>query len=159
MLLKEFQQFRSDDGQVNMTPIIDIVFLLIIFFMLVCQFIVAENFEIAVPDKCGFAQSQQDKNQKFATVSLIADKQSGQVTYAVGSEVISAEDGNNIADAISEAIEKQLNNLGLEKRIVCVRADQSVPYAFAQRALEGIAKSSATDVQLAVVRNERAGTN
>ncbi len=33
----------------DMTPIIDVVFLLIIFFMLVAQFIVAEQYKVSVP--------------------------------------------------------------------------------------------------------------
>ena len=33
----------------DMTPIIDVVFLLIIFFMLVAQFIVAEQYNVSVP--------------------------------------------------------------------------------------------------------------
>ncbi|MHC5179864.1 MAG: ExbD/TolR family protein, partial [Planctomycetota bacterium] len=34
----------------DMTPIIDVVFLLIIFFMLVAQFIAAEQYQVEVPD-------------------------------------------------------------------------------------------------------------
>ena len=44
------------DAQFNMTPMIDIVFLLIIFFMLICQFIVQENYRLDVPDDCPNAQ-------------------------------------------------------------------------------------------------------
>ncbi len=59
MSLRTTVQFRSPDrsGTFNMTPIIDIVFLLIIFFLVVCQFIEAENFPVAVPDGCEFTQS------------------------------------------------------------------------------------------------------
>ena len=38
-----------EDEAFDMTPVIDVVFLLIIFFMLVCQFIVAERFRVQVP--------------------------------------------------------------------------------------------------------------
>ena len=40
----------------NMTPIIDIVFLLIIFLIVVCQGIDAENFDVAVPAINGIIQ-------------------------------------------------------------------------------------------------------
>ena len=41
-----------------MTPIIDVVFLLIIFFMLVAQFIVAEQYKVSVPDQIKTAQAK-----------------------------------------------------------------------------------------------------
>jgi len=51
MSLRTTVQFRNPDrsGTFNMTPIIDIVFLLIIFFLVVCQFIEAENFRLPSP--------------------------------------------------------------------------------------------------------------
>ena len=58
---------REESGSFNMTPIIDIVFLLIIFFLVVCQFIEAENFPVAVPDGCEFAQSEFEPGEQVTT--------------------------------------------------------------------------------------------
>ena len=55
----------------NMTPIIDIVFLLIIFFLVVCQFIEAENFPVTVPDDCEFAQSDSEPGGQVTTVTVM----------------------------------------------------------------------------------------
>ena len=42
----------STPAAFNMTAMIDVVFLLIIFFMLLCQFIRQDNDLLAVPDDC-----------------------------------------------------------------------------------------------------------
>jgi len=134
-----------------MTPIIDIVFLLIIFFMLVCQFIVAENFEVSVPDECGYAQDKKDKSENFATVSIVFGDDGG-VNYAVGSELIEADGGGDVAGRIAGAIDKVLEHD--ERKVVCIRADRDMSYAMSQYALAGVAMSSATDVQLAVFKEK-----
>ena len=50
MLLKKVIHFKSY-LTFNMTPVIDIVFLLIIFFVFTFRYITAENFTIIVPDE------------------------------------------------------------------------------------------------------------
>ncbi len=52
IIKKTVQGKYHTDPQFNMTPMIDIVFLLIIFFMLICQFIVQDNYRLVVPDDC-----------------------------------------------------------------------------------------------------------
>jgi len=65
------EDFRRRMPAFNMTPIIDIVFLLIIFFLVVCQFIEAENFPVAVPDDCEFAQSDSEPGAQVTTVTVM----------------------------------------------------------------------------------------
>ena len=48
--------YDEDAFQTSITPMIDVVFLLIIFFLVVCKFIEAENFPVEIPDNCQFAQ-------------------------------------------------------------------------------------------------------
>ena len=70
---------RSFGGEAfDMTPIIDVVFLLIIFFMLVCQFIVAENFQVEVPDQIATARENPAGQNLMTTVTVMADP-AGQV--------------------------------------------------------------------------------
>jgi len=143
----------------NMTPLIDVGFLLIIFFVLVCQYIVAENFPVTVPDKCRFAQSAQTASGDIITVTVM--KADGQETarYAVGSEIITASDGQTIAAKIAEAINARLKKSHSHHAagtVVCLRADKDVTYDHAQYALAGIAQSSATNIRLAVFKHKQA---
>ena len=136
-----------------MTPIIDIVFLLIIFFMLVCQFIVAENFEVAVPDQIGSAQSADADAQKTTTVTVMYNPL-GQVVYAVGSEIITDKQGQRVAEQIASAIDKQLSTLGAGNRVVSFRNDKEILFKYTKHALAGISQSSATDIKWAVTKSE-----
>lgn len=138
----------------NMTPIIDIVFLLIIFFLVVCQFIEAENFPVTVPDGCEFARSGSEPGVQVTTVTVM--KTTGEkVDFAVGSEKISASDYAGIVDKLAELIDVRLRDLPPERRVVTLRIDKGICFGEAQYALAAVAQSSATDIQLAVSRGEQ----
>jgi biopolymer transport protein ExbD len=140
-----------------MTPIIDIVFLLIIFFLVVCQFIEAENFPVAVPDGCEFAQSESDHRPQLTTVSVVeTDEES---YFAVGSEKISVSGHSDIVDKLAELIDARLKDLPLGARIVTLRIDKDICFAEAQYVLAGVAASSATNIRLAALKNERADSD
>lgn len=135
-----------------MTPIIDIVFLLIIFFMLVCQFIVAENFEVTVPDEISAAESiGESEADKMTTVTVMFDDD-GSVSFAVGAEVLVYPADGDIASAISLQIDSQLYHLAPERRVITLRIDKDIPYIDSQHAIAGISQSSATDIKLAAIK-------
>lgn len=148
------QRYFDDSGShFNMTPVIDIVFLLIIFFMIVCQFIVAENFLVSVPDDISSGQRSEDQEEKTTTVSVILTDGGG-VSYAVGSEVVAFSDDGGISETISAAIDRQLANLSKERRVVGLRVDREVVFKDSQYAIAGISESSATDISLSVFRQK-----
>jgi biopolymer transport protein ExbD len=136
----------------NMTPVIDIVFLLIIFFALVFKFIEAENFPVAVPDSCNFAQNSAEQTAP-TTVTVIKDE-SGISDFAVGSEKVSAANYSEIPSKLADLIDKHLKTITNDKTVT-LRIDKDVPYSQAQFALAGIAKSSATDIRLAVIKEQQ----
>ena len=146
----------------NMTPIIDVVFLLIIFFMLVCQFIVAENFEVDVPDRISSAQRAEDTQAgRTAIVTVMLDEQ-GQPRYAVGSRIIDVPATGvepaaaaAITAAIAAAIDSQLASLPPQRRVVTLRNDKSVEFRHTKYILAALGQSSATDVKWAVIKHER----
>ena len=135
-----------------MTPIIDIVFLLIIFFLVVCQFIEAENFPVAVPDGCHFAQSVPDYRAQVTTVTVMNSAKGG-ADFAVDSQKIDSANYADIVDKLAGLIDVQLMYLPAGNRVVTLRIDKDVCFADAQYALAGIAASSATDIQLAVLKD------
>lgn len=135
-----------------MTPIIDIVFLLILFFMVISKFIEAENFPVDVPDGCEFAQTAAEHQSDTATVTVMTNT-NNKVTFAVGSEKVSESEPEAVIEKLSELIDTHLRNLPANRRVVTLRIDREVHFAHAQYALAGIAKSSATDIQLAVSKH------
>jgi len=137
----------------DMTPIIDIVFLLIIFFLLVCQFIVAENYEVTVPDDISCAQPAPAAEEQITTVTVMSTG-SGPPVYAVGAEIITAGSGQDICHVIAAEIDTQLQHLRHEKRVVCLRVDKAICFRDSQYALAGISQSTATDMKLAVTKHK-----
>ena len=154
MPLRLAEQFGSNVQSFNMTPIIDIVFLLIIFFLVVCQFIEAENFPVTVPDGCRFARSEPEPGAQVTTVTVMKDTE-GQVCFAVGSEKISASSYTEIVETIARLVDVRLEDLPPERRLVTLRIDKDIHFAETQYALAGLAASSATDIQLAALRDKR----
>ena len=137
----------------NMTPIIDIVFLLIIFFMIVCQFITEQNFEVSVPDDVTSAEefAQQD-DSGVTTVTVMLDEQ-GAVSYAVDADIISVEDGD-ISELIASAIDTRLKTSD-EQRTVSLRIDKDIEFKDSQYALAGISNSNASGMKLAAYKDKR----
>jgi biopolymer transport protein ExbD len=153
MSLRDFNQFRSStkSGSFNMTPLIDIVFLLIIFFLVVCQFIEAENFPVTVPDDCDFAQNGSDPGTPVTTVTVMKASV-GRTAFAVGPEKVPASEGSDLIEKIAQLVDFGLRNLPSGRRIVTLRVDRDICFSEAQYALAAIAQSSATDIQLAVLK-------
>jgi len=145
-----FKFHKKQDNSFNMTPIIDVVFLLIIFFMLVCQFIVAENFDVVVPDEITSAQDKIHPNEKLTTVTVMFDDE-GEVSYAVGSERIYAET-EELPYLIAERIDTQLSRLPDNGKTVNLRIDKDIDYKHSQYALAAISSSSATEIKMAVTK-------
>ena len=73
----------------DMTPIIDVVFLLIIFFMLVAQFIVAEQYKVKVPGEIATAHTQDTEEDRPLTITVMPDQEQGAVCV-VGSEKLAS---------------------------------------------------------------------
>ena len=146
-------QFDTNNRTFNMTPIIDIVFLLIIFFLVVCQFIEAENFPVVVPDECEFAaDSPVQQGRTTVTVMRTAEDK---IDFAVGAEKIAATEYTDLIEKVAELIDVRFRNTPADDRVVTLRVDKDVCFADAQYVLAGVAASSARDVQLAVLKNKR----
>ena len=138
----------------NMTPIIDIVFLLIIFLVVVCQQIDAENFEVSVPDDCGFAQEKRQDIGRFTTVTVMKNHQENRVVFAVGAEKAVLSESENLSNWLAERINVQLHQRESREKIVSLRIDKDITYDYAQYALAAVAQSNATDIQLATLREK-----
>ena len=147
-------QFDGGVQSFNMTPIIDIVFLLIIFFLVVCQFIEAENFPVTVPDDCQFAQSDPEPGAQVITITVMKTTED-EAGFAVGSKKISASGNVDIVEKLAQLIDIRLSDLSGDRRVVTLRIDKDICFSEAQYALAAVASSSATDIQLAALKNKR----
>ncbi len=154
MLHKLNSRFNSSNHSFNMTAVIDIVFLLIIFFLVVCQFIEAENFEVSVTDNCRFAEEKEDAQAQMATVTVMKNEE-GKIDFAVGPDKIAAFNNNEAVTQIAQSIDSYLLLLPSDDKVVILRIDEDICFADSQYALAGIAQSRAANIQLAVLKEKR----
>ena len=159
------------DGQFNMTAMIDVVFLLIIFFMLICQFIVRENYDLVVPDDCAGAVVPDNLDRNAVTMSVFrseVDESAGLarrsgggsaegVVYAVRSRRYDPQaavyEGNpeRLLTALVDDIEEQTARKS--DALVHLRADRELRYGEVQEALLAVSRAGVRQVQLAAFRS------
>ncbi|MEN6306279.1 MAG: biopolymer transporter ExbD [Anaerohalosphaeraceae bacterium] len=140
---------QRKEGGFDLTPVIDVVFLLIIFFMLVCQFGAAEHFEALLPDKIKAADPTQF--QIDSTVSVNVVQQEEGIVYAIGSDVLSGSDPELLTTMICAGIDSRLAD-GNASRIVRLRCDKHVPFEKIRPVLAGISQSKAEKIQWAAFK-------
>ncbi|MEN8128380.1 MAG: biopolymer transporter ExbD [Planctomycetota bacterium] len=135
----------------DMTPIIDVVFLLIIFFMLVAQFIAAEQFKVSVPDEIKTAQNQPETKEKQSlTITVLPDDEQG-VVCAVGSEKMAPVGGKDMKLLITSVINDYLAEHKPADKTVRLRCDRSISFGHVKYILAGISQSRAENLDWAVL--------
>lgn len=129
----------------NITPLVDIVFLLIIFFLVVFQFIESEALPVEVPQDCPHAHTPA---QPLPPVTLsIVQPSSTDTVFAVGHEKISDPDYTELTTLLTEMLNDALADS--DSGIVTLRIDRQIPYEKAQYGLAAIAHSDATEIRIA----------
>ena len=125
-----------------------------IFFLVVCQFIEAEKFPVAVPAGCEFADSDVRPGAGLTTLTVIKTDNE-RSDFAVGSEKITASNYANIADKLTQLLNIRLKDSAGDRRVVTLRIDKDVSCKQFQHALAAVAASSATDIRLATLKDSR----
>lgn len=139
MAEKGFKMDDSDD-EVDLTPMIDIVFLLIAFFMVVAKMIDDTKIEIAVP---------------IADQSKIPDESPHRVTISVpanGDVYWGAEKLNNVEEVINFV--KSAHQAKGDALEVYVRADANTPHKFVRDVMKSIAEAGVFNVKFAAFENK-----
>lgn len=148
----------SGEVQFNLTAMIDVVFLLIIFFMLICQFIVQENYQLVIPDDCTNAVVEEQVDQDAVTVSVFGrDGRTDDVIYAVRARQFDPADQayqNNdqvLLDEMAQQIDLETDKK--KNDLVLLRADKAMVYRDVQKVLQALSQAGVQRVQLAAFRN------
>ena len=117
---------------IDLAPMVDVVFLLIIFFMVSTTFI---NIEQSMPVQLPQAQSSRAITSDMPTVTVDASKQ----IYVAG-KVVSL-------DQLSAVVRNQIESTGL--RNVVFRADKVVPHGLSVQVMDRIRKAGAKQILIA----------
>lgn len=127
----KFRDSREDDElEINLTPLIDVVFLLLIFFMVSTTFTKESQLKIQLPEAKGEEAVQQETPTLVIEISALG-------VYAVKGPADQAARQvlNTSADALQRVIRTAAEDQDREKLLVIVRADKKTPHEAVVRAL------------------------
>lgn len=126
---------RPEEPDVNLTPMIDVVFLLLLFFMVSTSFIRESSLKVDLPEATGQPSEKVDE-----TIDIII---SNEGSYTVGDTVISVNDPNELSSML-----KQLAAGSPDPRIL-ISADSNSEYQFIVTAMDEAQKLGYTRITLA----------
>lgn len=132
----KFVHKRSDEeASVELTPLIDVVFLLLIFFMVSTTFIRETQLKIDLPEAAGELQEIEDELIEI-TVDRVGD-------YAVNDRLLV----NNDLRTLVRALEEVLAEKGPSSRVV-VTADANASHQAVVRAMDAAGKVGLTRLSI-----------
>lgn len=134
----------------DMTAVIDMVFLLIIFFMLVSQFIAEEQFKVSVPDQIQTAHESDSNKIGPLTITILPDNEDSPICM-VGSQRLSMIDGKEMITLIESAINDHLAQRKDKDKTVRLRCDKAISFGRVKYILAGVSNSSAENLEWAVL--------
>lgn len=143
------RMFERTSAGFNITPIIDIVFLLIIFFLLVCRFIETEPQDVNLPRACDSAELLEGKPSPV----VLAMIKSGDTvkTYLNGKEISLTGNAPPLS-AVSSRINTLVKESAPGQEIATLKIDKRVTCRRFKYALQAIAESNVEDIRLAVIK-------
>ena len=125
----------EDEPEVNLTPLIDVVFLLLIFFMVSTTFEQQSRIQIELPEATATAAETEDE-----TLEIVIDAQG---RYFIGERQVVNSEVKTLKSAISKAVD------GRESLTVIIRSDASTPYQAVITALDASSQLGLTQISLA----------
>lgn len=124
--------------EANLTPMIDVTFLLIVFFVLVSQIVEVESVAMALPEPVDPMTAPMGEEQR-AVINVVPGPGGGAVGYRLGGRAFGTG-----ADGLA-ALSSRLTELfaANPKLAVNLRADRSTEYRHVQPVLESISSAAA----------------
>ena len=130
----KFRQVRRELPALNLTPLIDIVFLLLIFFMVTTSFSRETRLLVSLPEASGSAENATE------SIEVLVDKEGG---YAInGRRLVNAEVGSLVRGL-------ELESGGDLSLLVVLVADAEVQHQSVVSAMEAIGRAGFTSLSIA----------
>jgi biopolymer transport protein ExbD len=130
----------EDEPEVNLTPLIDVVFLLLIFFMVSTTFEQQSRIQIELPEATASPEELEEES-----IEIIIDAQG---RYFIGEEQVV----NTELKTLKSAITKVVGDRGTVP--VTIRADASTPHQAVITALDATSQLGLTHISLATSKIE-----
>ena len=139
---------RNDDVEMDITPMIDITFLLLIFFIVCSTPDQKNSFELA---EARHGKGVSERNSVFITISAeSADPAPVYLADGVGGDSL-PEDADEQKEIIREAVEKGRTEL---KENVLIKADRNVAHRDVARVIKAVSQVEGAKIHLAVLESD-----
>lgn len=130
---------KEENVEVNLTPLIDVVFLLLIFFMVSTTFDRHAKLKVSLPEASAKA-SQQENNPLVLSIDAKGNY------YINDRQVV-----NKSLDTLKQAIQKTMANKPVKDAALVLRADANTPHQFVVRAMDAASQLGLTKLSIATV--------
>ncbi|NKN32089.1 ExbD/TolR family protein [Marichromatium bheemlicum] len=129
---------------INLTPLIDVVFLLLIFFMVSTSFKDEARLRVQLPEADGAPAPAEEPPE---TLTLVIDAEG---TFFIGEQRVLGDDAATLARAIRSHL------AGRGSAPVLIQADAKTPHQAVMTALDATAREGLNQVAFAATRNQEA---
>ncbi len=130
---------KEESVEVNLTPLIDVVFLLLIFFMVSTTFDRHAKLKVSLPESSAKA-SQQQNNPLVLSIDAKGN-------YFINDRQVV----NKSLDTLKQAIQKTIGGKAIEDAALVLRADANTPHQFVVRAMDAASQLGLTNLSIATV--------
>lgn len=137
-------QNRSRSLRFHITPLIDIVFLLIIFFLVASHFTRNDNVEAVELATATNTDQQKQETPRKLVITITSDEQ-----YHVAGKIVSIQDIDIILLTRNDQIDKAVKSDDYEVRI---RTDKRVPYRVVEPIILACARSGISNIKFPVIQ-------
>jgi len=137
------RQTSADEPEVNLTPLIDVVFILLIFFMVSTTFQRESEIKIELPEATADPVEEKDES-----LELVIDADG---RYFIGEQQVV----NTELETLKTAIRKFLGDRS--EIPVVIRADRRTPYESVVRAMDAVSQLGLLQMSLATNQAENSG--
>ena len=129
----KFSRSPQEEVTINLTPLIDIVFLLLIFFMVSTTFSKESQLRIRLPDANPDAEVEQRPSRLVVAITASGDYSIRGPNESTGHHLLSRE-RSVLAQAMAKAKAKVAQ--GADDLVVVIRADRKTPHEAVVRAMD-----------------------
>ncbi|MFP4648183.1 MAG: ExbD/TolR family protein [Halorhodospira sp.] len=134
---------RREEPEINLTPLIDVVFLLLLFFMITTTFVDEAGLEITLPEA---ESGSQDQRSELLEIAIDGDG-----SYYVDGDLLINREAATLVRALEEALaegEREITG-------IVVRADAEAPHRAVVRALDGAGRAGVEHVSIATIEPKK----
>ena len=131
----KFSRSPQEEVTINLTPLIDIVFLLLIFFMVSTTFSKESQLRIRLPDASPDAEVEQRPSRLVIAITASGDYSIRGPNESTGHHLLSRE-RSVLAQAMAKAKAKAIVPQGTDDLVVVIRADRKTPHEAVVRAMD-----------------------